>query len=198
VYVSWSFSFFVPQRFPTVRRVIYLGNCEQTTKLAARFSLQIHRMFKHRMNAGHCRDCAVEIGCIMAGKTVQLQWEWCAPLRARPELGCRRRLPGRKCDLGGASLPPVRGRWDGCWGPAHGGRDRRWCSPRPSQLQDLRRCRTACGRASPRQIPPRRERCSERISRRSSQDRLALTVAGLRDAQKLQATAAEQCRMPSL
>jgi hypothetical protein len=42
-----------------------------------RFSLQIHRMFKERMIAGHLHHGSVENWCITAGKSVQLQWEWC-------------------------------------------------------------------------------------------------------------------------
>jgi hypothetical protein len=37
------------------------------------FSLQIHRMFKERMVAGHLHGGSVENSCITAGKSVRLQ-----------------------------------------------------------------------------------------------------------------------------
>jgi len=100
----------VPQRFPTVRRVTQLGNCEQNAKMRGKYRLRIHRLFKERAIAGLSRRAPVEIWCITAGKGVRLQWEWCALRRAHWKPGRRRRPPGRKFGWGDASPHPVRRR----------------------------------------------------------------------------------------
>ena len=67
---------------PTVRIRTQLDNSEHTANVRGKFRLRIHRIFKERMVAGDLHDGPVEIGCITAGKSVLLQWEWCDRRRA--------------------------------------------------------------------------------------------------------------------
>ena len=63
---------FFPQRILTVRRVTHLGNCEQKTNTVRFFPLRIHRFFKQCVPVGDSQLAAVEIKCIVTGKSVHL------------------------------------------------------------------------------------------------------------------------------
>jgi hypothetical protein len=65
--------FFVPQRFPTVRRGTQLGNSEHSAKVGAFFDCRFTESSKRAWLLVFSHDGSVEIKCITAGKIVRLQ-----------------------------------------------------------------------------------------------------------------------------